>query len=406
MEKTVSYKYLKIFILPLLISALFFAGFLTVFFMPQKCFAASSPSSAEITDQMTLEEKIGQMFLVCYDGSYDPAEEASLHHLGGYVFFGDYFQGRSREDVISGIKKIQNRTKLPLITAVDEEGGSVIRVSGYPALHEKPFSSPSQVMARGGIFAAKDDASKKADMLLDLGINTNLAPVCDVAQSKKDYIYERTTGEDPAKATAYAVSVVAASKEKKLGTCLKHFPGYGGSSDTHLGMAADNRPYREFATSDFMPFFFGIRAGADSVMVSHNIVKAMDPDLPASLSKKVHDILRKDFGFDKVIITDDISMGAIDDLFKAKAFLDETDPVDKTDPTGEKDPADETDPAGERDPAVMAVKAGNDFICTRDFRKQIPAVMDAVKKGIISEKQINRSVKRIIDWKISLGLIK
>jgi len=400
MEKTASYKYLKIFPPAILLSALFFVVFSAVFFMPQKCFAAASPSSSKIMDQMTLEEKIGQMFLVCYDGSYDPAEEASLHHLGGYVFFADYFEGRNREDVISGIKKIRNKTTLPLITAVDEEGGSVIRVSGYPALHETPFPSPAQVMARGGIFAAKDDASKKADMLLDLGINTNLAPVCDVAQSKKDYIYERTTGEDPAKATAYAVSVIIASKEKKLGTCLKHFPGYGGSSDTHLGMAADNRPYRAFATSDFMPFFFGIKAGADSVMVSHNIVKSMDPGLPASLSKKVHDILRKDFGFDKVIITDDISMGAIKDLFDEKA------PADETDPAGEKAPADKTDPAGEMDPAVMAVKAGNDLICTRDFREQIPAVMDAVKKGIISEKQINRSVKRIIDWKISLGLIK
>ncbi|HPR24489.1 MAG TPA: glycoside hydrolase family 3 N-terminal domain-containing protein [Bacillota bacterium] len=368
----------------LLVSALFFA----VLFMPQKCLAASAPSSANIMDQMTLEEKIGQMFLVCYDGSYDPAEEAADYYLGGYVFFADYFKGMNRKDVISGIKQIQKTAPLPLLTAVDEEGGSVIRISGNPALHEKPFSSPSQVMERGGFFAAKDDASKKADMLLDLGINTNLAPVCDVAQSNKDYIYERTIGEDPAKATAYAVSVVLASKEKNLGTCLKHFPGYGGSSDTHLGMATDNRPYKEFAKSDFMPFFFGIKAGADSVMVSHNIVNSMDPALPASLSKKVHDILRKDFGFDKVIITDDISMGAITDL------------------AGKQDTTAEGDPAEKNEAAVMAVKAGNDLICTRDFREQIPAVTDAVKKGVISEKQINRSVKRIIDWKISLGLIK
>ena len=124
-----------------------------------------------------------------------------------------------------------------------------------------------------------------------------------------------------------------------------------------------------------MPFEYGIDAGASMVLVSHNIVTAIDPNNPASLSKDVHDILRNELEFDGVIITDDLYMDAI------SSYL------------------------GNEEAAVKAILAGNDLICTTDFEAQIPAVIDAINNNIISEEQINESVYRILKLKVKLGLI-
>ena len=130
-----------------------------------------------------------------------------------------------------------------------------------------------------------------------------------------------------------------------------------------------------FENSDFLPFEAGIEAGAEAVMVSHNIVVCMDPDLPASLSPAVHSILREDLAFDGVIMTDDLAMDAISDFCQEDAA------------------------------AVLAVLAGNDMIVCTDYQTQIQAVLTAVSDGTISEEQIDASVTRNILWKIHLGLL-
>ena len=160
-----------------------------------------------------------------------------------------------------------------------------------------------------------------------------------------------------------------------MGSVLKHFPGYGNNADTHTGIAYDNRDYETFAESDFIPFQEGISAGADVVLVSHNIVNCMDSQRPAPLSPEVHQILRRDLGFEGVIVTDDLSMDGIRD------FVDD----------------------GQA--AVMAVQAGNDLLCCTDFETQIPAVLEAVEAGEIGEERLNESVMRILCMKMELGII-
>jgi beta-N-acetylhexosaminidase len=157
---------------------------------------------------------------------------------------------------------------------------------------------------------------------------------------------------------------------------LKYFPGYGNNVDTHTGIATDNRSYDTFVKSDFLPFEAGIEAGAGSILVSHNIVTSMDKDYPASLSAKVHEILRKDLSFNGVIMTDDLSMEAI------------------------------TKYTGNQKAAVLAVTAGNDLLIATDFDVQIPAVIAAVKDGTISEDQIDEAVLHVLIWKLTLGIIK
>ena len=165
-------------------------------------------------------------------------------------------------------------------------------------------------------------------------------------------------------------------KQEGIGSVLKHFPGYGNNSDTHTGIAHDERSFDTFSDSDFIPFQAGIDAGADMVLVSHNIVSCMDSEKPASLSPTVHDILRNRLGFDGVIMTDDLSMDGIRD------FTDD------------------------QQAAVMAVLAGNDLICCTDYQTQIPAVIEAAASGEISEQMIDEAVMRILKMKQSLGLLE
>ena len=139
--------------------------------------------------------------------------------------------------------------------------------------------------------------------------------------------------------------------------------------------ARDRRPMDSFVNSDFLPFKAGIEAGAHIVLVSHNIVECMDPNQPASISPSVHRILREQLGFDGVIVTDDLAMDGIRDF------------------------------TADDQAAVLAVQAGNDLICCTDFETQIPAVVEAVEAGEISEESIDQSVLRILELKIDLGLI-
>ena len=324
---------------------------------------------------MTLEEKVGQMFLArCPEE--DAAQKAAEFQLGGYLLFARDFAGKTKEEVAQCIRTYQNAAELPMLIAVDEEGGAVNRVSRFPALRSEPFPSPQDLYRTGGLDAVRADTIEKCRLLGDLGIRGNLAPVCDVSQDPSDYIYPRTLGRSGAETAQYVQTVVTAMKQEGTVAALKHFPGYGGNGDTHTGVAYDDRPYESFLQSDFLPFQAGVDAGADMVLVCHNVVACMDSRYPASLSASVHEILREELGFTGVIVTDDLSMAGVRDF------------------------------AGEAQAAVLAVQAGNDLLCSTDFEIQIPAVLEAVRQGTISLEQVDQSVLRILEMKLSAGILQ
>ena len=338
-------------------------------------------SEEEINDQkldkfisnMTLEEKVGQMFYVrCPDE--DAVKQVSEYNIGGYILFGRDFNGKTKDEVINDIQSYQDEADIPLLIGVDEEGGTVVRVSSNPNLRETPFLCPKDTYSNGVCVAIDQDANDKADLLLSLGINVNMAPVCDMTSNEYGFMYDRSFSSDVDMEDRYVRTVVETSKAKKLGTVLKHFPGYGNNSDTHTGIAYDDREYSEFENTDFKPFYQGIESGADCILVSHNIVNCMDGEYPASLSQKVHNILRNDFKFDGVIMTDDLIMDAI------------------------------TEFTGDEAAAVTAAKCGNDLLCCSSVETQYPAVLEAVQNGEIPESQVDASVKRILKWKQNLGI--
>ncbi len=325
-------------------------------------------------DAMSLEEKVAQMILVSCHESVD-IKDAIEKGVGGLCLYAFSFEDKNKYDVIDMTSYYQSLAKTPLIISTDEEGGEVNRVSVNDNLRAVPFWAPADLFEYGGWELIKSDTEEKADLLLSLGINVNLAPVCDVPLSEDNYIYSRTFGMDANNTGAYVTLVVSTMNEKGIGSTLKHFPGYGGSVDTHENVAYDTRDYSAFENGDFIPFQCGIASGADSVLVSHNIVTCMDAQVPASLSKPVHDILRNDLGFDGVIMTDDLVMDAITQFTDGESA------------------------------AVYAVIAGNDMLCCENYDEAISSIVNAVNDGIISEAQIDASVNRILKWKADLNLL-
>lgn len=327
----------------------------------------------EMLDNMTIPEKVGQMFMVRVPKEYAD-KRVSEYHLGGYIMFGRDFDNKTKEEVINNIASWQEASDIPMLIGVDEEGGTVNRISTNTEFRSEPFKSSQELYKDGGFDLIYKDTIEKANFLKELGINVNFAPVVDVSTNPDDYIYKRSFGKNANLTSEYASTVVTAMKEANIASVLKHFPGYGNNTDTHTGISIDNRSLESFKENDFLPFEAGIKAGANIVLVSHNIVTNIDSNNPASLSTRVHEILRNDLGFAGVIITDDLYMDAISKNYDSSV-------------------------------AVLAILAGNDLICTTDFESQIPEVIAAVEDGTISIDRINESVRRILELKLELNLI-
>ena len=325
-----------------------------------------------LLDSMTLEEKVGQLFFVRCP-TENAVEDISTYHLGGYLLFSrDFKDGDNwltKEQFLEKIQSYQDAAEIPLFIGSDEEGGTVTRASRNPNLFSETFKSPQKLNYIGGIEEILRDTDTRSRELRALGINVNFAPVCDVSTDPKDFIYDRTLGQDANMTADYVRLVVPAMTEGGTLPVLKHFPGYGNNVDTHTGIAVDQRPMETFENSDLLPFQAGIEAGAPFVLVSHNIVTCMDADLPASLSPAVHRVLREACGFEGIAITDDLAMDAVQAYAKNGAV------------------------------AVMALQAGNDMIITTDYRTQIPAVIAAVQDGTLDESVIDDACLRVLRCK-------
>ena len=185
----------------------------------------------------------------------------------------------------------------------------------------------------------------------------------------------RSLGQSAEVTAELVAELVQLTDNHKMGSVLKHFPGYGNNLDTHTGIAVDHRSLSELECNDLVPFRAGIEAGCGAILVSHTIVTCLDDTYPVSLSAAAHAYLREEMGFDGVVITDDLAMDAVTQTYSA----------------------------GEA--AVLAVLAGNDILCTSEYIPQYEAVLEAVQSGRISDAQLTEAVTRVLQWKLDLGLI-
>ena len=170
----------------------------------------------------------------------------------------------------------------------------------------------------------------------------------------------------------YAKNVIEASKGLGVSYVLKHFPGYGNNLDTHNNKSIDSRSYEEIINNDIPPFVAGINAFAEAILISHNIVSCIDPDNPASLSRGIHKLLRDNLQFSGIIITDDLSLGAIDLVGEA---------------------------------TIKAIQADNTLIITTDYLTSINAINEALNNKTIILEDIEKQVFRILAWKYYKGLL-
>ena len=319
---------------------------------------------------MTLEEKVGQLFWARVPSNHQ-IEDLQSYHLSGYILFGRDFEGRSLEDIKALTKGYQAAAKIPLLIGSDEEGGTVTRIS---SILETPFQSPMALYQQGGMEAVLSDTKQKAELLKSVGINAGLFPVADLARNQSAFIYDRTIGQDAQTTASYVQQVVEELKKSKVGSTLKHFPGYGDNGDSHTAIIQDNRSLDELRQADFLPFQAGIDAGADSVLVSHNILSKIDT-VPSSISPKITDLLRKELHFKGVIMTDDFDMAGIADF------------------------------VSQEEAAFQVIVAGNDLILGSSYQTQIPYLLKKISSGELTEERIDESVGRILTWKYDLGLL-
>ena len=337
-------------------------------------FAQYYETAEKIMQDMSIEEKVGQMFLVRYPDS-GVIEQIKNETPGGYILFGKDFDNETKESILEELTKEQEASKIGLIFGVDEEGGTVVRVSSHKAFRNSKFKSPQEIWKQGQLPAILEDSKEKSELLKSIGLNMNLAPVVDVPTKSSSFIYDRSYGRGAEKTATYTSELIKTMNEDNMISVMKHFPGYGDNEDTHTGIAVDERPYSTFETTDFLPFKSGIEAGGPCILVSHNIVKSMDENKPASLSENVHKILREDLNFSGIIITDDLSMEAV------KTY------------------------AENGDVALQAVLAGNDMLISSDFVEQKQEILKAIEENKISENIINKAVRRILSMKIAYGII-
>lgn len=339
----------------------------------------------DMIDMMTLHEKVCQLFFVQPE-QFSQIEQVSRYSkklgraitrfpVGGIILFG---RNITRKD-IAGLNAGMQQAALDaggigLFIGVDEEGGGVSRVANSLKLPEKQpapgkTGSPDQAYESGRVIGS---------YLSEYGFNLDFAPVADVRSDVGNAeITVRSYGSDPESVARMAVRFMEGLRGNGVIPVLKHFPGHGAvSGNTHSGSGVSQKTLKEWRETDFIPFIAGIEAGADVVMVSHQLAVAVDPDHPASLSAKVVGLLREELGFEGVIITDALRMDAVHDSYG----------------TGEA--------------CVLALEAGADMLLLPyNFTNAYESVMQAVKDGRLTEERIDESLLRILSLKERYGLL-
>jgi len=340
------------------------------------------PDEIELAvNSMTLHEKVCQMFIVRPEelteglditiASENTKNYLAEYPVGGIIYFSKNLESQTQiSAVINQTKQYAQETGCtPLFYSVDEEGGQVARCS--ESVGTTAFDS--MYYYRGyGEETAFANARIIAGDIASLGFNLDFAPVADTWSNQYNTVIGTRAYSDDFSETAQLVaSAVKGFREGGVFCTLKHFPGHGDTAeDSHNGTAVSYRTAEELRANEYQAFKSGIMSGADMVMVGHITVPELDT-LPASLSERIiQGELRDYLGYNGVIITDSLGMGAVANIYSSDEL------------------------------AVMAVQAGNDILLTPDnYISAVSGIENAVRNGRISEERINESVYRILELK-------
>jgi beta-N-acetylhexosaminidase len=337
--------------------------------------------------EATLDAKIGQMLLVGF-GEQVVAEGSPLlesvaqGRLGNIVLFGHNILGAAQLRTLT--TTLQAAAPIPLLISLDQEGGFVSRLGPWAGL---PLNYPAQYLGTQEVELTRRQGAATANILAGLGVNLNLAPVVDLNLNPRNPIVgnvQRSYSADPEVVFAHAEAAIQAHRNRLVGTTLKHFPGHGSSrADTHLGFVDVTDTWQEI---ELAPYIKLLAAGeVDAIMTAHIFNARLDPDLPATLSRPIiTDLLRTKLGYEGVIITDDMRMRAISDIYTAE------DAIEKAIGAGVDLIAISNNIPGKR-----LISADQAFTLIRSL----------VDTGVLTEARIDESYRRIIALKRKLGLV-
>lgn len=330
-----------------------------------------------ILSKMTLKEKIGQMMVV---GFQSPEPDAHIkkmitkYHVGGVIFYDRNMQNPKQvAKLTNNLQDLAQESgeEVPLMVSIDQEGGTIVRMK------DKVSSIPSQqeLGKKNDENLVYETANKTGTELAAMGINLNFAPVLDLSTTDS-----RSFGENPEKATTFGKKTIQGLADAGVTSALKHFPGNGRSNvDPHVETSSVQANKVDLQNKDIYPFTHIIQDVDNNqffVMVTHIKYPAYDKENPASVSSVImQDLLRQQLGYQGIIVTDDLEMGAVSKYFTYE------------------------------DLGVKAVKSGADVLLVchtlENQEKVFNGILKEVKNGKISEQQIDESVTRILTYKLT-----
>ena len=355
--------------------------------------AQTKPTKTEevqnIVDSMSLEEKVAQLFLVQPEaivdiGTATAAGDATKQAInktpvGGFVYFSDNLQSEQQvQDMLRNVQKYsEDRIGLPAFLSVDEEGGTVARVASTGRFDVTDVGDMAKIGASGDVDQAEQAGDTIGTYLSDLGFNLDFAPDADVLTNPENTVVKkRSFGSDPQVVSDMSLAVAQGLAQHQVYSVYKHFPGHGATAgDTHQGYAYTDKTLDELKQSELIPFENAIQNNAEFIMAAHiSAPRVTGDDTPASLSKTmITDILRGQMGYDGIVVTDAMNMGAVTEQYTSAQA------------------------------AVKALQAGADLVLMpEDFQEAYQGVLDAVKDGTLTEQRINESVTRIVKVKVHM----
>lgn len=350
-------------------------------------------TTKDVLGKMSLREKVGQLFIVRPEAlaensnaetapATDRVDDAVISRIEEYPVGGIALFSRnitSAEQLPMFISDLQSSSKYPLFIAVDEEGGRVARIANSDFFNVASYKSMEDIGKSGDASKAEEVGRQIGSYLKELGFNLDFAPVADTNTNPQNIVIgDRSYGSDPALVARMVSAQLDGMHDSGIMGTLKHFPGHGDTKDdTHSGYVSIEKTWDELKECELVPFITALPK-ADMVMVSHiTAVNVTSDKLPTSMSETmITGKLRNELGYDGVIITDAMAMGAVADSYTSDIA------------------------------AVMAVKAGADIILMPEsLEKSFNAVLNAVNSGEISISRIEESAERVLTLKAKYKLI-
>ncbi len=341
----------------------------------------------QLMQNMTLNEKLGQLVMVEYIGTqYADTELPAMitqDHIGGFLFQQANHNFDPPLNTVATasafITQAQKDATVPMLVAIDQEGGLVNKLSDFAG--DQP--SAADLAATGNPSSALNQGVKTAQLMKSLGINVNLAPVVDVGP-QTNLLESRQFSDNPQTVTTYAGSFLNGLQQNGIAACLKHFPGLGTlpqGADPHQEVPRVTSSMAQLQSNDLVPYTQLIQQDNPAMVMTTDVyTNALDPNTPAELSHKVvTDTLRKQLGFNGVIITDGIYM------LERSGYM----PMIQA--------------------ATQAIIAGNDIVegpyHAQDVANLIASLNQAIQSGQLTTDQVNQSVQRILLMKVQYGII-